>query len=49
MAAKKKAPNRGTSARRIARNVVGSPKASRVETPKPLRKVKHKKELAEDS
>lgn len=48
MAPKKKSPSRGTSARRIARNVVGSPKASRVETPKPLRKPKHKKALTED-
>lgn len=43
---KKKGPDAGTTARRVARNVVGSPKASRVEVPKPLRKPKHKKNVS---
>lgn len=48
MATRKKAPTKTKSARRIARNVVGSPKASRVEVPKPLRKPKHKKKDIEE-
>ncbi|MDX1980955.1 MAG: hypothetical protein SFV51_11845 [Bryobacteraceae bacterium] len=47
MATKKKAPDSGKTARRVARKVVGIVRATRVEVPKPERKAKHKKQAEE--